>query len=297
MAKVGGNPNSATSQFFVSLGDNRANLDYQNGGFTVFGRVAGNGMDVADAISNRPTKTYGLFLDGSPTATPFGDFPMNAETAPFSMDQTKLMKINSVTTIPTIRYSITGNTRPSVASASIVNGQLHLVGLAGGQTTITVTATDLDNLSTSQDVVVNLSDTFSSWASRNSFPGGQSGISQNPDADSLTNLQEYALFGDPAVSSQSPLPVAGKAGVSPAPQFLTLTFPVRKFTTDLTYVVEANEQLAGTWSPVWSSANGFVHPQVVTALDQADRTVVTIKDTAAIGASPRRFLRTRIVRQ
>ncbi|MCX6866405.1 MAG: peptidylprolyl isomerase, partial [Verrucomicrobia bacterium] len=31
MAKLGGDPNSATSQFFVSLGDNRANLDYQNG--------------------------------------------------------------------------------------------------------------------------------------------------------------------------------------------------------------------------------------------------------------------------
>ena len=39
MAKLGGDPNSASSQWFLSFGDNSANLDTQNGGFTVFGRV------------------------------------------------------------------------------------------------------------------------------------------------------------------------------------------------------------------------------------------------------------------
>ncbi len=50
MAKVGGDPDSATSQFFVNLADNSENLDNQNGGFTVFAYVI-EGMDVADAIS------------------------------------------------------------------------------------------------------------------------------------------------------------------------------------------------------------------------------------------------------
>jgi len=39
MAKSPGDPNSATSQFFINLGNNSGNLDSQNGGFTVFARL------------------------------------------------------------------------------------------------------------------------------------------------------------------------------------------------------------------------------------------------------------------
>jgi peptidyl-prolyl cis-trans isomerase A (cyclophilin A) len=57
MAKLGGDPDSATSQWFVNLADNRANLDKQNGGFTVFGKVIGDGMAVVDTIAAQPTVT------------------------------------------------------------------------------------------------------------------------------------------------------------------------------------------------------------------------------------------------
>lgn len=51
MAKLAGNPDSATSQWFVNLADNRANLDNQNGGFTVFGRVTPPSMATVDRIA------------------------------------------------------------------------------------------------------------------------------------------------------------------------------------------------------------------------------------------------------
>lgn len=55
MAKLGGNPDSATSEFFFNIGNNGGSspngLDFQNGGFTVFARVAGDGMTLINAFN------------------------------------------------------------------------------------------------------------------------------------------------------------------------------------------------------------------------------------------------------
>lgn len=54
MAKVDKQPDSATSDWFFNLADNSANLDNQNGGFTVFGKVLGDGMRAVDAVAALP---------------------------------------------------------------------------------------------------------------------------------------------------------------------------------------------------------------------------------------------------
>ena len=71
MAKLGGNPDSATSQWFFNLDDNSQNLDNQNGGFTVFGEVLGNSMQVVDAMAAYPT---------FPFNSPFSEIPLRDYT-------------------------------------------------------------------------------------------------------------------------------------------------------------------------------------------------------------------------
>jgi uncharacterized protein (TIGR03437 family) len=68
MAKLGNDPNSATNQWFFNLGDNGANLDGQNGGFTVFGKIVNNaGLNVMDKIAAQPV--YNL-------TSPFDSIPL-----------------------------------------------------------------------------------------------------------------------------------------------------------------------------------------------------------------------------
>jgi uncharacterized protein (TIGR03437 family) len=67
MAKLGTDPNSATSQWFFNLADNSANLDNQNGGFTVFGIVANSdGLAVMDKIAALPVVNNGSPFDQLP---------------------------------------------------------------------------------------------------------------------------------------------------------------------------------------------------------------------------------------
>ncbi len=77
MAKLDGDPNSATSQWFVNLVDNSANLDSNNGGFTVFGNVLGDGMTILDAIDSLPTIGLGANTPQAPFVTPLYTNPLD----------------------------------------------------------------------------------------------------------------------------------------------------------------------------------------------------------------------------
>jgi len=67
MAKLGNDPNSATSQWFANLVDNSGNLDFQNGGFTVFAKILFDGMSVFDAIAALQRVNFGGALSSTPT--------------------------------------------------------------------------------------------------------------------------------------------------------------------------------------------------------------------------------------
>ncbi len=79
MAKLGSDPNSATSQWYFNLVDNSANLDNQNGGFTVFGEVSASSMAVVDAIAALQRVNAGAPFDALPV---IGTINNNVVTKP-----------------------------------------------------------------------------------------------------------------------------------------------------------------------------------------------------------------------
>jgi peptidyl-prolyl cis-trans isomerase A (cyclophilin A) len=108
MAKLGGDPNSATSQWFFNLADNTANLDGQNGGFTVFGEVVGNGMDVVDAIAALPRFNFG----GATNELPLRNYSQADFNNGVAIDDTHLVIITAVTISDTTVDSAAGLNPP-----------------------------------------------------------------------------------------------------------------------------------------------------------------------------------------
>ena len=96
MAKLGSNPNSASSQWFVNLGDNSANLNAQNGGFTVFGRVVGEGMRIVDQIAKIPTYSVNSNLGQLPNF-PLADLSGQVTSSNF-------ITISAIERLPDIKW-------------------------------------------------------------------------------------------------------------------------------------------------------------------------------------------------
>jgi cyclophilin family peptidyl-prolyl cis-trans isomerase len=140
MAKISGDPNSATSEFFYNLEDNSATLDTQNSGFTVFGQVINDTMKTVDSIGGLPTYT-------SAQGVPFTkDFPLQG-TPPATADN--VVKIRTAEVVPeTALYSYTlSSSDPSIVTPVVENGVLKLMYAPGaiGTATITVTAFDVNS--------------------------------------------------------------------------------------------------------------------------------------------------------
>jgi cyclophilin family peptidyl-prolyl cis-trans isomerase len=132
MAKVGGNANSATSQWFFNLGNNAANLDAQNGGFTVFGRVI-KGLNVMDAIAAVPVWDF-----GDPyTQLPLRNHVQNTDVQPSSFVGMNISAISELT------YSVTSS-NSAVVNPTLSGSNVTLSYGAAGTATVAVRVTCAD---------------------------------------------------------------------------------------------------------------------------------------------------------
>jgi cyclophilin family peptidyl-prolyl cis-trans isomerase len=121
MAKLGGDPNSATSQWFINLADNRANLDNQNGGFTVFGEVSAGSMAVVDAIAALPRVNAG---------SPFDSLPYLGTITNNTIVESNLVIVSAATAVPTDYQGLWWNENESGWGMSLTqHGDLIFVAI------------------------------------------------------------------------------------------------------------------------------------------------------------------------
>lgn len=175
MAKLGGDPNSATNQFFFNLANNSSNLDNQNGGFTVFGQLVGaDDFDVVQEMSTVASTSAGikpynasnatgiassvrsaldnLPLDGYTKGTAAASGAANpndlvSSTFPADSTAANFLSITGVTTTvrdEALTFTVQSNSNSDLVTATVVNNRLKLVygQNKAGSADIVVRATD-----------------------------------------------------------------------------------------------------------------------------------------------------------
>ncbi len=147
MAKRDGAPDSANSQWFFNLVDNRDALDNQNGGFTAFARVLGKGMDVVDRISALPRPTY-LGVNNILYETPLRNWSPGADVLVNNLvylDTVRLVPLQppSTGTGSSVLVYAVSNDNPVAATATLANGVLTITpGAKPGRSIFTVRAAE-----------------------------------------------------------------------------------------------------------------------------------------------------------
>ncbi len=150
LAKTGQGPSTGTSEFYINLADNSSNLDQQNGGFTVFGKII-SGTDVIQKIASLNTGSLvsatgnGALSDVPNTSGVPGQTPTTSQLVKF----TDISVSHHDGTSPSYTFAVTdtdasgilksGN--PFTYDASTQSLTLNYSGKAG-TATISVTATD-----------------------------------------------------------------------------------------------------------------------------------------------------------
>lgn len=143
-AKRSGDPDSATNQWFINTRDNSAGFGpINNGGFTTFGRVLGDGMDLVDDILALPTFTAAAAGITSNANLPIGSQIPLRNTPPTASGADNAVTVQSVRVVGEVVYSVSSNNAGLVVPT--IEGQsLRLDFIAGqtGSAAVTVRATD-----------------------------------------------------------------------------------------------------------------------------------------------------------
>ncbi len=194
-AARGTDADSANSQWYFNTSDNSTVLGPDNNppGFTVFGRVIGNGMEVIDAIAEVPSYPFSVPFNEIPLV----DFEFNRDVA--VEDYVWISSIREVPLYPTTGYDSSAlvfsvsSSDENVVVAEIVSSTLVLSPRMRGSATITVTATDVRGGTAMQEFNFSTSgiEITVQPASIDVAAGTDSSLSVTAAADSAISYQWY----------------------------------------------------------------------------------------------------------
>jgi cyclophilin family peptidyl-prolyl cis-trans isomerase len=152
MAQAGTNPNSANSQWFINLADNGGppnNLDTRTnnlGPYTVFGKIVNNTMTTVDTIATVPRFNFGTPFD----SLPLRNYTLNDYSSGKRVAVPNLVSIPGILDIVPLQAT-SDNTNVSVA---VKGSKVLVTGNTVGTSHVTVTTTDLDGATSSQQFTV-----------------------------------------------------------------------------------------------------------------------------------------------
>jgi cyclophilin family peptidyl-prolyl cis-trans isomerase len=167
MAKLGGSPDSATSEWFISTADNRSNLDFQNGGFSAFGEVVGSGsMGIAQALNNLPTSISTSYQSQITNASPslsgvsIESIPVLQNPPPATPAANTFVRITSITPVEPVEVTVASITPSNILAAAVFGTELVVQSRGpSGIATLTLRATNVDGNSVTFPVRVEVLDT------------------------------------------------------------------------------------------------------------------------------------------
>lgn len=231
--------NSATSEWYFNVRDNSTILGPSNGGgYTVFGRVTGNGMTVVDAIAALPRVNAG---------SPFNELPVRNFTSG-DVGAANLVIVNSVATAavypgdaPLTVLSFNAISSNPEAVTAVVNGStLTLTPVGGGVASVNVTATDTNGASATASISVSVGGTNSARAPA---------ITSQPPA-----VLRLAAGTTPTIA----LTVAATGTPTPTYQWRRNGAPIAGETSPSLVLARATEAQAGAYTCVVTNSNGSV---------------------------------------
>ncbi len=199
--------------------------------------------------------------------------------------------------IEPLTYAVTDDSNPGLVSATVAGTNLTVTPLVsfGGTTTLTITATDLDGNTNSQQVNVTVNSPYTGWLTQFGLTGGNTATSADPDGDGIPNGAEFALAGSPNLADAATIRPTNSMVTVTNLKYLALSFKLRTNLSGATVSLRGGPVLnpAG-WTNVWTSAD-LSGPQVLQRLGQSNYYLMTVRDSEPVSpASTNRFLNLRV---